>query len=220
MDPRNQQQPLPPPPFINPFLMHWCEGFYAGSLYQGMAQQHLYRPPSSGPHRNQPRKGPQMAEAPYRYNLAHESPGTIAGDRSTGINPGYAQIGANGNTRAGKVWRTPSRTPLMADHNSTPQKRTKPYNRDRSRRNRKSRYSRTDKVDPSEYEIPIMGSQSTSIRYRFAIHPLLIILLMSLCRRCDGRWSNAQTSHAVNMEDCPCTINTCGCIDVDRDYKK
>ena len=46
----------------------------------------------------------------------------------------------------------------------------------------------------------------------------------SLCRRCDGRWwSNAQTSHAANMEDCPCTINTCGCIDVDSahsNYKK
>ena len=145
MDPRNQQRPLPPPPSLNPFLipppqslnhflmppppslnrflMHWCEGFYAGSLYQGMAQQlpHLYRPPtwSSGPHRNQRRKGSHKAELQYRYNTTHESPGTIAGDRSTGINPGYAQINANGNTRAGKVWRTPSRTPLMADHNST-----------------------------------------------------------------------------------------------------
>ena len=196
MDPRNQQRPLPPPPFINPFLMHWCEGFYAGSLYQGMAQQnqHMYpsRPPNSGPHCNQRRKGSHKTEAQYCNNVSHESPGTIAGDRSTGINPGYAQINANGNTRAGKVWRTPSRTPLMADHNSTLQKRTKPYDRDRSSRNWKGQYSRTDKVNPSEYEIPIMGSQGTSIRYRFAIHPLLSILLRSLCRRCDGRWSNAQ----------------------------
>jgi hypothetical protein len=177
MDPRSQRQPLPPPPFVNPFIMQqllelhgniipWCEGFYAGSLYhgQGLAQQpqHLYRTPSSGPHRNQRRKGSRKAEAQYRNNFSHGSPGTIAGDRSTGINPGYAQIGANDNTRAGKVWRTPSRTSLIADHNSTPQMRTKPYYRDRSSRTQKS-LNRTDKVDPSVYAIPIMGSKSTSI---------------------------------------------------------
>ena len=112
MYPRNQQ-PLPPPLSVNPFMimqqlleLHtntipWCEGFYAGSLYQ--QNQHLYRTPSSGPHRNQRTKGSRKAEAQYFNKFLHESPGTITGDRSTGINPGYAQIGANGNARAGKV---------------------------------------------------------------------------------------------------------------------
>jgi hypothetical protein len=175
MDPRSQRQPLPSPPFVNPLIMQqllelhgniipWFEGFYAGSLYQGMAQQHqqLYRTPSSGPRRNQRRKGSRKTEAPYHYNSKHEPSETIAGDCSTGTNPGYAQIGAYDNTRTGKVWRTPSGTSLMADHNPYPQMRTKPYNRDRSSRIWKS-LNRTDKIDPSVYAIPIMGSKSTLI---------------------------------------------------------
>ena len=132
MDPTNQrQQLLPPPPYVvNPFVMMqhllelqantipWCEGLYslpfcAGPVYQGMAQQlqHQYRAPSSGPSRNQRSRGSRKAEALYLYNLIHESSGTIAEDRSTGIHPGHARIGANDNTRAGKVRRTPSRNP-------------------------------------------------------------------------------------------------------------
>jgi hypothetical protein len=52
------------------------------------------------------------------------------------------------------------RNPLMANHNSTQQIRTKPYNRDRSNRTRRRR---TDNVDPSTYQIPIMGSESMLI---------------------------------------------------------
>jgi hypothetical protein len=137
MDPWNQRQHLPPPPSINPFIMQqllelqanampWSEVFYGlpfctGPVYQGMAQQHQhqYRAPSSGPCRNQRSKGSRKAEAQFLFHISHESSGTIAGDRSTSIHPGYARIGANNNTGAQKVWRTPSRNPLMADHNST-----------------------------------------------------------------------------------------------------
>ena len=127
MDPRNQRQPLPPPPSINFFIIQqplelqtnnipWREGFYGlpfctGPVYQGMAQQHQYqyRAPSSGPRRNQRGKGFRKAEAQDSFNVLHESSRTIAGDRSTGIHPGYAQIGANNNTGAEKVWKTPPR---------------------------------------------------------------------------------------------------------------
>ena len=136
MDPTNQQ-PLPLPLSVNPFIMQlllesqshtmpWWECnngllLCAGPVYQGMAQQHQhqYRAPSSGPSRNQRGKGSRKTEAQYLYNSKHESPGTITGDRSTGIYPGHARIGASDNTGAGKVWRTPSRNPLMADQNST-----------------------------------------------------------------------------------------------------
>lgn len=129
MDPRNHRQPLPPPPSLNFFIMPpllglqaqtipWYGGFYGlpfstGPVYQGMAQQHQhqYRPPSWGPIRNQHSNGFRKAEAQILYNFIHESSGTIAGDRSTGIHPGYARIGAIDNPGAEKVWRTPSRNP-------------------------------------------------------------------------------------------------------------
>ena len=136
MDPRNhQRQPLPIP-FVNPFVMQqllesqantmlWCEGFHGlpfcagpvyGPAYHGMAHwqqhQHQYRIPSSGPSRNQHSKGFRKAEALYKYHLLHELSGTIAEDRFTGIDPGYAWTGANDNTGVGKVWRTPSRNPI------------------------------------------------------------------------------------------------------------
>ena len=132
MDPTNQrQQPLPPPLYVvNPFVMMqhllelqantipWCEGLYglpfcAGPAYQGMDQQHQhqYRAPCSGPSRNQHSIGSRKAEALYLNKTTHESSGMIAEDRSTGIHPGHAPIGANDNTRAGKVRRTPSRNP-------------------------------------------------------------------------------------------------------------
>jgi len=75
------------------------------------------------------------------YNLPHVSSRTIAGDRSTGIHPGHTWIGASDNCKsattqeAGKVWRTPTRNPLMTDHNST--------------------------QNPSVYEVPIVASQNT-----------------------------------------------------------
>ena len=129
LDPRYQQQPLPPPPSVNPFVMQyllelfqantipWCEDFYglpfcAGPVYQGIDQQHQYqyRAPSPGPSRNQHSRGSRKAEALYHYNNEHESSGMIAGDRSAGIHPGHARIGAIDNTGAGKVWRTRQET--------------------------------------------------------------------------------------------------------------
>ena len=54
----------------------------------------------------------------------------------------------------------------MADNNSTQRMRSKPYSRwDCSRR---TGGRRSDEVDPSTYEIPIMGSKS---KFIFAIHP-------------------------------------------------
>jgi hypothetical protein len=122
MDPRNERQPLPTPPSLNFFIMQqqllelqantipWCQGFYglpfcAGPVYQVMAQQHQhqYRGPSSGPSRNQRSKGFREAEAQTLYNILHESSGAIAGDRPSGIHPGYARIGANDNTGPRKV---------------------------------------------------------------------------------------------------------------------
>ena len=133
--PMSQQQPLPPPTSVNPFIiqqllesqaniMPWCEGFYglpfcAGPVYQAMAQQHQhqYRARSSGPSRSQHSKRFRKAETQYRHHNIHELSGMIAEDHSTGTHPGHAWIGANDNTGVGKVWRTPSKNPLMVDCN-------------------------------------------------------------------------------------------------------
>jgi hypothetical protein len=89
-------------------IMCWYECFYGFPIGTGpeldQQHQHQYRGPSSGPRRNQQRKGFRMAEAQVFYNTEHESSGTVAEDRSTGINPSYARIGANDNAGAGKVW--------------------------------------------------------------------------------------------------------------------
>ena len=130
MDPSNQRQFLPPLLSVNPFVMQLldlqtntmplCEGldglpFDIGPVYQGMVQQqhHQYRAPRSGPGRNRRRKRVRKAETQHRYNLKHESSGTIIGDRSTGIHPGHAWIGASDDTGGRKVWRTPPKNQLM-----------------------------------------------------------------------------------------------------------
>ena len=157
----------------------WREGFYSlpfcscPAIHQGIDQQHRsqYRAPSSGPRRNQRRKGFRKAEAQNLFKeKKYESSGSIAGDRSTGIHPGYAQIGANDNSRTEKVWKTPSRNPnCWLTATQTQQMRTKPYNRNRSSRTRRKR---TDNVGPSAYEIPIVESKSVLILSILFIHPL------------------------------------------------
>jgi hypothetical protein len=129
------QQPLPPPIPLNPFIMQQLLESQANTMpwrvdstpiqYQGMAQENQHQHPSqyqqsSGPSRHQRRnKGFRKAEPQYRNHIKHESSGTITGDRSTG-NPGHARIGASDDTGVGKVWRIPSRNPFMVDHNSNP----------------------------------------------------------------------------------------------------
>ena len=131
MDPRNQRPLLPPLLSLNPFVMQqllelqtntmpsW-EGFYGlpfdiGPAYQGMARRHhhQYRAPRSGPSCNRRRKRFRKAGTQPCYNKLHESSGTISYDRSTGIHPGHAQVGASDNTGSRKVWRTPPRNPSM-----------------------------------------------------------------------------------------------------------
>jgi hypothetical protein len=119
LNPMNRRQSLSPTESSSTFtslqllefeidIICWYERFYGFPIDTGpeLAQQHQhqYRGPSSGPRRNQRRKGFRMAEAQILYSLKHESSGKIAEDRSTGINPSYARIGANDNAGAGKVW--------------------------------------------------------------------------------------------------------------------
>ena len=111
-------------------------------------------------------------------------------------------------------------TQMMADYNPTQQMRAKPYNRDRSSRTQRKGRKRTDKVDPSEYKIPIVKSKSMLISSILFIHPFKLSTISStFCRRCNGRSSkypNARQSHAAYMDDCTCSIsNWFGCIDVD-----
>jgi hypothetical protein len=133
--PANQQLLPPPwPLFVDPFLMQqllqspanampWC--FYSlpfcpVPVYQEIAQQNQdqYRTPkNSGPSRKQHKKRFHKAEPLHPYQHIHESSRTIRKDRSTGTNLGHAGIGASNNTRVGKVWRTPSKNPIMIDRN-------------------------------------------------------------------------------------------------------
>ena len=52
-------------------------------------------------------------------SIIHESFGIVVEDRSTGFNPGNAWIDASKNTGGGKVRRTPTKNPSMADCNLT-----------------------------------------------------------------------------------------------------
>ena len=71
-------------------------------------RNHQYQDPIPGPSRNQ-RQRFRQAEPRYPNHIIYESFGTVAGDRSTGFNPGMARIKANKNTGDGKVRRTPSK---------------------------------------------------------------------------------------------------------------
>jgi hypothetical protein len=176
--PTDQRHPLPPL-FVDPFVMQhllelqannmpshegrirhsYSSPFCIGPVYQGMAQQ--YRAPSSGPSRNQHSKGVRKTEAQCLYQLIHESSGTIARDHSTSTHPGHGQMGSTDNTGTGRAWTPPSRNPLMVDHNPTQQMRITHDKRHRHPRSRRKR--RTDKVDPSMYEIPVVNLESKLI---------------------------------------------------------
>jgi hypothetical protein len=89
---------------------HW-----QAASYQGMAQPQ-YRVQALNPaglsHWHQ---GFNTTEAQYSYHYVHESSETVAEDRFRGIHPGRARMGASYETGTGKVWRTPSKDPLIAD---------------------------------------------------------------------------------------------------------
>ena len=71
-----------------------------------------------GPSQNQHRiVGPREAETLQRHQIPHVASETISGDGYTGARPGRTWIGANEDAGRGEVWRTPSKNPLMADHN-------------------------------------------------------------------------------------------------------
>ena len=117
---------LPPQRHLNPSVIKqqphnttlWYEGFYDGSNQQAPPAQQ-YQPPSSRRSRNQRKKWSRKTEHPLPNQVKHESSGAVFYNRSTGVDPGDAQIDASNNPGTGKVWRTPSKNPLMADCNLT-----------------------------------------------------------------------------------------------------
>ena len=94
--------------------------FSAGPDYP-MGRQHPnqhHHAPRSGPQRN--RRSRYRKTEPHSNNhINHKSSGSVVNDRSTGIDPGMARIGARNETRDGKVCKTPSENLLMADCNLT-----------------------------------------------------------------------------------------------------
>ena len=115
--------------------MPWCGGFYLmphdaipqvvpqevpAATEQQNENQYQEAPSSAaGPSRNQ-RKRFRKAE-PTHNNHSYESPGMMAEDHSAGVDTGHAWIGTNNadDARIGKVWRTPTKNPLIVDHNLT-----------------------------------------------------------------------------------------------------
>ena len=89
-----------------PGSYHWQQQYNAPSL----------GPSDSGPSHNKPQQF-RKAEHQYKYQRTHELSGRIPEDRSTGTDLGHAQIGAKNKSGGGKVWRTPSKNPLMVDRN-------------------------------------------------------------------------------------------------------
>jgi hypothetical protein len=73
----------------------------------------------------------------------------------------------------------------MADHNSTQQMRTDPYNMDRSGRTQRKR---TDKVEPAAYKLSVLKSMRMLILSILFIHPLLTFSSTLCRRREDGGW--------------------------------
>ena len=112
-NPVEVQEPLPVD-LLRSTTIVWSEDyydgspFYSGPVYQGMASNHQlpnqYRPPSSGPSRNQRRNGSRKAEHPYRNRIVHESFGMVIQDRSTCVNPGMTRNDAGNNPSRGMVW--------------------------------------------------------------------------------------------------------------------
>ena len=118
----NERLVLPCPSCGIPSLLcqSQCSGSPAGPVlpvYQGMDQSRRRHPsriqvtePSLGQNRTEFRE----AEFPNHYKISHESSRVIPEDSSSGSYPGQARKGANDKTGVGKVWRTPSKNPLMA----------------------------------------------------------------------------------------------------------
>jgi hypothetical protein len=73
-----------------------------------------------GPSHNQNQiLGFSEAENPSPNHIIHEASVAIPEDGYTGLDPGHAWVEANDNAGGGEVQRTPSKNPLMADHNLT-----------------------------------------------------------------------------------------------------
>ena len=89
--------------------------FTSGSVYPkpvGQQYPNQRQAPRSGAKRNR-HKRYRKAEPQTKYQAFYESSGSVADDRSIGIDPGHAWIGSSNNTRVGKVWRTPSENLLI-----------------------------------------------------------------------------------------------------------
>ena len=96
---------------------HWQTPGMAPNQQVPPSQQH--QPPSSRRSHGQPKKWSRKTEHPQPYQFIHESSGVVFYDRSTGVDPGEAQIDASNNPGTGQVWITPSKNPLTADCNLT-----------------------------------------------------------------------------------------------------
>ena len=157
--------------------------FFAGTRMAGTSSRHpqhsnQYQPPNSGPSRNRLKKEARKAEAPYSYHIIHELSGTANYGPSTGIDSGHPWIDANNNPRIGKVWRTPSMTPLMADCHLTLADKT--------------------------IQMAQWLRCGIEMYVDFAIHPLFTIYqqLLATAHQPTGalfRWKTRQTSHYVDL---------------------
>ena len=82
----------------------------------GQAGNWQHRP---NQHQGQGQARSSLAGPRRSLELITETSGWVINDRSTGIDPGMTCIGTSKETRAGKIYRTPSENLLMADCNLT-----------------------------------------------------------------------------------------------------
>ena len=118
--PLQQHQPLPllQTPIPNVFIMkrplvtntmrRWKE--YFNTLFSA---DPVNAPPWASQHKIWRFRTAEPQPSQYIPELS----GSVVNDQSTGIDQGVAWIDASDNTRAGKVWRTPSKNLLIADCN-------------------------------------------------------------------------------------------------------
>ena len=107
--------PFPTEPIDTRYLFPDFYGgtpFFTGPVNQGMTPCRPSLPSSSGPSRHQRLR---KAKPPHPYHRKHESSGAAFYNRSTGVNPGMALNNASNNPGTGKVWRAPTKNPLVAD---------------------------------------------------------------------------------------------------------
>ena len=129
---------------------------------------------------NQHRTGRTQAEAPHNYPFKREFLWAVVEDGATGIHLGQAWKGANNNPRGGKVWRSPSKNPLMVDPSRT-NLNLFLQNRQNTVRGQCSPMSSSFSTVGREEETGKKSRRNTGTLITICTHPGSMLIALSVC---------------------------------------